>query len=324
MFYLGVDVGGTKTAAAIADETGKILACHKGSGSNYQACGAEESFLRLNQTINIVCEKAGIEKKDITASFLGVAGADLEHDLIVIRQILKRLQLKNYAFENDGYIALRSGTLNGIGILITCGTGSISFAGDGEKVLRKGGFTWFFGERLGSYYVAGLAASAIMRGDDGRGKQTVMSKILRDDYSISVGEMMKKELPDVEYNGPDPIITLIQTIYKAAGLNDCCALEILTEITNEIINIVNSFESEMNFSGVRKIVLEGTVFKKADKRLYHMIENGLGPDYQIVIPEYDPVIGAVMLAMERGGNELDDKRKKEIIKSYSKIDKGGL
>jgi hypothetical protein len=28
--------------------------------------------------------------------------------------------------------------------------------------------------------------------------------------------------------------------------------------------------------------------------------------------------------MERGGNELDDKRKKEIIKSYSKIDKGGL
>jgi hypothetical protein len=55
-----------------------------------------------------------------------------------------------------------------------------------------------------------------------------------------------------------------------------------------------------------------------------MIENGLGPDYQIVIPDYDPVIGAVMLAMERGGNEPDDNRIKEIIKSYSKIDKGGL
>ncbi len=324
MYYLGVDVGGTKTAVAISDERGQILSYKIGNGANYQSCGSEESFFRLSSTIIGACHQIGITKEDIDYSFLGIAGVDHEHDIVVIRRILEKLELRHYAFENDGLIALRSGTIDGKGILITCGTGSISFGSDGKKTIRKGGFTWFFGERLGSFFVAGLVASAIMRGKDGRGKRTIMERLLWEDFSVTIEEMMKKNLPDVEYYGPDPIITLIQVLYKAARQNDCCALEILSIITNEIINIVSAFNQELNLPEKTKIVLEGTVFKKADTILYDMIKAGLGKNYDISIPQYDPVIGAVMLALEEGQINMNDMIIKQMIDSYNGIQKGEL
>src|SRR6056297_744631 len=208
LFFLGVDIGGTKTAAVIADETGQVLGLKTGKGSNYQGCGIEESYRRANQTIETVCKEVGIEKKDIQNAYLGIAGVDLDYDIQIIKGILKRIGLPRYDFENDGFIALRSGTDNGKGILITCGTGSISFGNNGERIIRKGGFSTFFGEKLGARHFAQLSASAIMRSKDGRGPKTLMNNLLEEQYHITIEEMMKAYIPDVTYQGPDPIITL--------------------------------------------------------------------------------------------------------------------
>src|SRR6056297_849401 len=139
VFFWGVDIGGTKTAAVIADETGQVISFKLGKGSNYQGRGIEESYKRANATIDGVCKEAGIEKKDIKNAYLGIAGVDLDYDIKIIKGILERIGIEHYAFENDGLIALRSGTDDGRGILITCGTGSISFANNGDKITRKGG-----------------------------------------------------------------------------------------------------------------------------------------------------------------------------------------
>ncbi len=321
MYFLGVDVGGTKTAVVISDENGNILGFKRGPGANYQACGIEESYERINDTIVQVCSELGIEKTDITNAFLGIAGVDLDYDIQIIKGILERIKLPVYGFENDGFIAFKSGTVDGKGVLVTCGTGSISFGSDGEKVSRKGGFSTYFGERLGAKHVAKLAASAIIRANDGRGHKTLMREILEKEYKADIEEMMKIQYPDVVYNGPNPTITLINTIYKAARKNDLVASQILAEIAEEVINIVKAYRVDMNFSLPVKVVLEGTAFKKADDILTDFIRSGLGDDYKIIIPTHDPVTGALLYAIERNGLELTDQIVETVFSTYEQMKK---
>ena len=316
MYFLGVDVGGTKTAAVIADETGQVLSLKIGKGSNYQGCGIEESYKRANQTIESVCKEIGIEKQDIQNAYLGIAGVDLDYDIQIIKGILKRIDLPCYDFENDGLIALRSGTDDGKGILITCGTGSISFGNNGERIIRKGGFSTFFGEQLGARHFARLSASAMMRSKDGRGPKTLMNGILENKYQITIEEMIKAYIPDVTYSGPDPVITLIQVVYQAARQNDYLAMKILIEIGQEVINICQSFRADMTFIPPIPLVLEGTVFKRADAILLDMIRSGVGEEYNLIIPNHDPVTGAVLFALEGNGITVTNAIREKLFESY--------
>src|SRR6056297_2324156 len=322
MFFLGADIGGTKTAVVIANENGEVLTVQKGFGSNYQSCGKEKSFTVLNQLVEKACHCVRIDKRELEYSYFGVAGADLDYDFAVIKTIINKLEIKNYSFENDGLIALRSGTQEGTGILVTCGTGSISYGYNKKEIIRKGGFSDFFGERLGGYFVAGMVASAIIRGEDGRGPKTIMHELLKKNYSVTIQEMMKTEYPDQEYKGPDVHIALINTLYRAAYLHDMAAPEILYNISKEVQTIVNAFRKEMRFEMPINLVLEGSVFKNADPILHTMIKTAIGNNYKLVLPDHDPVIGSVLFAMEKAGLKITKDIYRQLVTTYVKYTNG--
>ncbi|MFW6263721.1 MAG: N-acetylglucosamine kinase [Thermotogota bacterium] len=316
MFFLGADIGGTKTAVVIANEQGKVLTVQKGIGSNYQSCGKKKSLSVLNELVERACNQAQIKISDLDYAYFGVAGADLDYDFAVIETILKQLRFKSYAFENDGLIALRSGTEKGTGILVTCGTGSISYGYNKREIMRKGGFSSFFGERLGGYFVAGMVASAIIRGEDNRGPKTIMHELLKKHYSVTIQEMMKTEYPDQEYTGPDVHIALITTLYRAANQQDMAALNILCDISAEVKTIVNAFLKDMTFEKPINLVLEGSVFKNADPILHSMIKTAVGKDFRLLLPDHDPVIGAVLFAMEKAGLKITNNIYRQLITTY--------
>src|SRR6056297_572078 len=318
MLFLGADIGGTKTAVVISNEHGEVLTVQKGIGSNYQSCGKDKSFTVLNELVERACNQAEIKTSDLDYGYFGVAGADLDYDFAVIEMILKQLQIKNFSFENDGFIALRSGTEQGTGILVTCGTGSISYGYNKKDIMRKGGFSDFFGERLGGYFVAGMVASAIIRGEDGRGPKTILHNLLKKNYSVTIQEMMKTEYPDQKYTGPDVHIALISTLYRAAHQFDMAALEILFRISKEVKTIVNAFLKDMTFEKPINLVLEGSVFKNADPILHSMIKTAVGEDFKLVLPDHDPVIGAVLFAMEQAGQQITDDIYRQLITTYVK------
>ncbi len=316
MYYLGADIGGTKTALIIADKNGTVLTVQKGIGSNYQGCGKEKSYEVINELAEKAIKDIAIQKNGLDYAFFGVAGADLDYDYAMIDSILNRLQIQPYSFDNDGLIALRSGTEQGTGILVTCGTGSISYGYNQQQIARKGGFSSFFGERLGGYYVAGMVASAIIRGEDGRAPKTIMHDLLKRHYSVTIEEMMKIEYPDQPYRGPNVNISLINTLYRAAHQQDMVAIQILCEITKEVQTISNAFRMDMTFELPINLVLEGSVFKNADSLLLQMIQTAMGSDYRLVLPEHDPVIGAVLFAMEKAGQPVTGSVYQQLIKSY--------
>jgi len=313
LLFLGVDVGGTKTQAVLSDEQGNVLAVHRGKGANYQAVGKENAVRNLKDVIEGILNKAGKTREEIDFAFFGYAGADFDYEMKIVREILEKLGLEKFDFDNDGRTALRSGVFDDIGIMVSCGTGSISYASDGRRVNRIGGLSFSLGERLGSHYIASLVTSAVMRAKDGR-----------DDWTTLVEEV-EKEIGPVEnllrydYEGgytAELVKRVNQALFRCAEKGDAVSLRIFDEIVVEVKKIIDAHRKALNFTPPIKLILEGSFFKNAPSLLINMIESATGKEYEIVIPKHDPVIGAVLFAMERSGLRVTEDLYNRLVRNY--------
>ncbi len=308
-------MGGTKTSACIADEKGNVTAIDVDGPGNFQTVGTIRALSSIKRAVMGALEKAGLSKEDVTFAFFGVAGADTDYDRSVVKKILGEIDLEKYDYEDDGFIALRSAFLDGTGIVVTCGTGSISYAFDGKNYNRIGGYSFFFGERLGAYYVAGLVISAAMRAKDGRGRETVLLKMIEDKADAPIEDLtIYSHAQDLEPPF-DLVPTLISMLKKAYQKGDAVAHDIVDKIINEIAIIVKAHESKLDFQGKPAVALEGSCFKALGDILPERLKERL-PSHTLKVPEHDPVVGAVMLAMERAGKKVTQEIYERLVISY--------
>ena len=72
--YLGVDGGGSKTALALIDDTGRVIARTTAPTSYYFNDGFDIVEKSLAQGVTDICAQAGIGTADIDAAFFGLPG----------------------------------------------------------------------------------------------------------------------------------------------------------------------------------------------------------------------------------------------------------
>jgi N-acetylglucosamine kinase-like BadF-type ATPase len=70
--FLGVDGGGTKTAFALIDGQGHILALHQQGSAYYLEVGMEAAATVLQQGIGQTLHKAGVEAAAVQFAFIGL------------------------------------------------------------------------------------------------------------------------------------------------------------------------------------------------------------------------------------------------------------
>ena len=125
MHVLGVDAGGTKTVALLADDGGAIVAEARADGANLQVHGELGVEKTLHAVINDVLRAHPVHPM---AACLGMAGVDRERDGEIIRDIMRRLGFKERTLiVNDALIALVAGAGIGPGLVLVSGTGSIAY-----------------------------------------------------------------------------------------------------------------------------------------------------------------------------------------------------
>ncbi len=321
MVFLGVDVGGTKTEAVLADEMGKVLSVYRGGPANHESVGLEGMLNELRRVLNGVLEKAKADLKDVDYAFFGMAGVDHREDYETLEPVLKKLGLKSFSFDNDGRIALRAVSWDGVGVIVNCGTGSVSYAYDGKRVSRIGGFSWTFGERLGSYYIAGLVISAVVRAKDGRDDKTVLIDLLEETTGTDVEKLRLKArfgLRELSEYVP----SIIERLYEAYDSHDYVATKIILSVVEEILRIVRAHVARLNFSKPITLALVGSFFKNSPPLLREMISSALGPDYKVIVPKHDPVVGAVLMAMEKRGLKVSKGIFKKLVEDYMRFKRG--
>jgi N-acetylglucosamine kinase-like BadF-type ATPase len=79
-YFLGIDVGSSKTHALLADETGRCTGFGMAGGGNHQNAGYEGLQRVLQKSFEEAMQMSGVEKVQVAGAGFGVAGYDFPSD----------------------------------------------------------------------------------------------------------------------------------------------------------------------------------------------------------------------------------------------------
>jgi len=122
-YYLGIDVGSSKTHALIADEAGRCRGFGAAGAGNYQTVGYDGLALTLQAAFAAAAAEAGVAPGEIAGAGFGVAGYDWPSDHPAHLAAIATLGL-NCPLEivNDAVNGLLAGTSAGWGVNVTAGS----------------------------------------------------------------------------------------------------------------------------------------------------------------------------------------------------------
>ncbi|HEV8652936.1 MAG TPA: BadF/BadG/BcrA/BcrD ATPase family protein [Actinomycetes bacterium] len=128
---LGVDGGGSKTHALVADERGETLGFASSGRSNWEDTSIDLARLALEEAITGALAVAGAEPGGLAASAFGLAGLDWDDDRPMLAGLVDPLGLGGpRKLDNDSFIALRAGTAHPFGVVVIAGTGTVAAGRD--------------------------------------------------------------------------------------------------------------------------------------------------------------------------------------------------
>jgi len=177
---LGVDGGGSKTHALVADERGQALGFASSGRSNWEDTGLEQAGVALEEAVCGALAAAAVQAGDLAASAFGLAGLDWDSDRPLLGALIDPLGLAGpRTLENDSFIALRAGTSRPSGVVVIAGTGTVAagrnLAGHSFRTL---GLHPMYGDFGSATDVAEEAVHAVADAYTGRGPATSLTELL--------------------------------------------------------------------------------------------------------------------------------------------------
>ena len=124
-YFLGVDVGATKTHALVADETGKVVGFGKAGPGNHEVVGYPGLQRALHDSVSQALQTAGLTAWQVDGAGFGVGGYDWPSELADTLEAIEVLHL-NCPIEvvNDAVLGLVAGAADGWGLALIAGTGN--------------------------------------------------------------------------------------------------------------------------------------------------------------------------------------------------------
>ncbi len=300
-YIIGVDGGGTKTEAALADLKGKILNLMKTGSSSSTNIGIKKTAENLAEVINKIKQN-----KKVDLIFLGLPGVEKIYKNKkeeIKREILKRLKDFNgkIIIDSDQIVAFRSGTDKKNGIVLISGTGCVCHGWRGNKEVKASGWGWLADEGSG-FWVGQRGLQAVFKELDGRKPKTLITKLLFDEWGLKNQDDL---LAKIYLNYSVRQISLISKIVdKAANKGDKIAGAIMEEAGKELTISTLTVIKKLSFQKEKfPIVLVGGMFdSKITSKSFIKEVKKTAKKAEFIHNKKRPVIGAVKLAVEQLSN----------------------
>jgi N-acetylglucosamine kinase-like BadF-type ATPase len=301
---LGVDAGGSKTVALLADASGKVTGRAEGGGANLRTHGE----LEVEKVLYGLLEKLPPEARRADAVAIGIAGADRPEDSQVLRAILARLGFHDgVVVTNDARIAFVAGSPSRVGLALVCGTGSIAWGRNSAgEVARAGGWGWHLGDEGSGFWIGVRAVREALRAADGRGAATRLQDSLIAHFEIARPEQILRAVYDGEFPR-HRVAAFAVRVEEAALAGDETARSILAAASNELVLAAASVRERLRLGeGTYDVVLSGGTFRAvptledsvADRLAMPPAGTPAPPPARIVRLREEPALGAVRLAVE--------------------------
>ena len=300
-YFLGIDVGSSKTHALIVDETGRCVGFGKSSGGNPQRTGYDGLRTVLQEATQRALEKSGVEAVDIAAAGFGVAGYDFQSDREGHLQAIGTLGLScPLEVTNDGMNGLFAGATCGIGVNVTAGfSNNCRGRGRNGQEGRIVGNGPTFGEYGGAIEIVARGLQMVSYAWIKRIPSTQLTKI----YVEAVGAKDEIDLMEGISNQRYHLFPyLALEVIKAARHEDHAACEILQWAGEELgwLAVSVARQIEMEHEEV-EIIQSGSVFEAGELITKPMRDLVLKHCLKAKLTRLDgpPVVGAVILGMEQ-------------------------
>lgn len=302
-YYLGVDIGATKSHALIADEHGQAIGFGFAGPGNHEVVGWDGYRAVLHAITNQALASARIDRAQIVGAGFGVAGYDWPSQRQPTLEGIRSLGL-NCPVEavNDAVLGLFAGARSGWGIAIISGTGENCWGVDPQRN---------YGQMTGN--------SALMGEYGGAG--TIVYRALRDvakEWGMR-GPKTKLSTAFIERAGARDLDDLLEglvmghyrlsaadapLVFEVAESGDTVAIEAIRWAGLELADMVNGVSRQLSLTEKDfEIVLIGSTFKGGALLLDPMKEAvcAVNPKASFVRLDAPPVIGGVLLGMEQAG-----------------------
>ncbi len=300
-YYLGVDIGGTKSHALIADQDGNALGFGNYGPGNHEEVGYEG----LRVALQTITEKAlaipGLKKNQISSAGFGVAGYDWPSELQPTLDAIHSIGLTcPVEAVNDTIIGLLAGTSRGWGVAVVAGTGTNCWGWDEHhNIGRVTGVG--YGEHGGAGNLIDRAMVAIAYEWTRRGPKT---KLTNEFLHMTGAQDIPSLIEGLEmgeyYLGSD----YAPVVYQVAHQGDAVARSIIewagSELGHTAVAVIRQLEIQQKEF---EVVLVGSLYEMGEMLIEPMrqIITMEAPKAHLVRLSAPPVIGGVLLAMEQVG-----------------------
>lgn len=307
-YVIGIDGGGTKTKAVLADEMGNVYASVTTGPSNPNAMVKEE----LAQTIDFIFQQlkkaAPKEFKACTMCFAGMSGVGETKNYNLLRDIFeKQTRTSNLqvVINNDAINALYAGTLGKDGIVHISGTGSITLSLFDHKINRVGGWGYLFDD-LGSGFAIGKASlEAVFQSYDGRGSTTTLTDLILKYFDCEETPELVKVIYSAS-NHRTKIAEISQLTFECASDGDLIANEIIRSASKDIAHSINTLiRIHHKETETIPVVLSGGIFKREDIIIPNL-KKYLKYPVSLETIKIEPVYGAVIAGLNQLGVKRDE------------------
>jgi glucosamine kinase len=315
--YLGIDGGGTKTAACVLDATGAEVGRGLGGPCNAATGSVESMRSSLAEAVGEARLAAGMPADDgFAAACAGVAGYGSKRGRIEFEKILREIvTARRYRIEPDFVIAYWGASEGKPGVLVSAGTGSVVYARNKQgQTARADGRGWLFGDR-GSAFATGRLAlmDLVWHYDAGEAPRDFDRRMMSEIGVTDASDAMDWAYREFE---PARIAGLGATIACWADGGDAYAKGVLRYSMSMLANTVLRVTDRLDLRLKRTpFYLTGGMWDAGGKTASRLLAQSLAEYYRINHtkrfhrhrrlklgfrqPLHDPATGAALLAMAR-------------------------
>lgn len=303
---IGIDGGGSKTMAMVADEQGTTLGEATGAPSAVRAGGVDASAQVIVETARAALQAAGADAAPRVVC-VGAAGVGRESLRLELWEALNAAELADEVIvQSDFSIAFEDAFGEKTGILLLAGTGSVAMGrGPAGAMERCGGWGPDFGDEGGGAWIGRKALSIVAASADGREPETALTgAILTATESTAVEDLVAWAADAT----PSRLAALAPIVVQAADAGDLRANSLLDLATEELALHARALARRL-FADERaavSIALAGGLLSRGGvlrKRLSSRLKHAV-PGAQLHADDVVPARGAVRAALHFMGDTV--------------------
>jgi N-acetylglucosamine kinase-like BadF-type ATPase len=319
-YYLGADLGATKTHTLIVDATGRAVGFGESGPGNHETVGYDGMFQSMHSGMEQALRMAGLKKDEITGAGFGVAGYDWPSEADATVSVIDRLGLTApYKFVNDAVLGLVSGSEEGWGVVVVSGTGSNCRGWDREhkREGRVTGHGILMGEGAGSSELMHRCMQIIGYSWTKRLPKTALADaIVAHVGANDLEDLMRGYTTDEFHVGAGAA----RIVFRVAEDGDQIARDLIRWAGTELGEMANAVVRQLEFENLAfDVVMTGSMFDGGTMLIEPMQRkiHQLAPKARFVRLTVPPVIGAVILGMEANGMPVTPRIRNTMQNSIS-------